>query len=123
MAKKTNSPTSATVAGARGQVTAGAAAVAVPATPKMTEDQVEKAMSGRPDWVETGGAIQRTFQFKNFVDAMAFVNSVATAAETVNHHPDILVRYNKVTITLSTHDAGGITARDFDLAAKLDAMI
>lgn len=90
---------------------------------KMTEDEVAAALAGRPEWVETGEAIQRTFQFKSFVEAMKFVNRVAEAAELANHHPDILVRYNKVTMTLSTHDAGGISAKDFDLAAKMDSMV
>ena len=88
---------------------------------KMTESQVTEALVANPEWTETGGAIQRTYQFKDFVDAMKFVNQVAEAAETAQHHPDILVRWNKVTLTLSTHDAGGITQRDFELASKSDA--
>ena len=68
----------------------------------------------RPD---TGETIQRTYQFSDFVKAMGFVGKVADAAEKNQHHPDILIRYNKVTLTLSTHDAGGITMKDFDLAA------
>jgi 4a-hydroxytetrahydrobiopterin dehydratase len=67
-----------------------------------------------------GGALQRTFKFDNFVDAMAFVNTVADLAEQAQHHPDILVRYSKVSLTLSTHDAGGISHKDFDLAREVD---
>ncbi|MGQ0627650.1 MAG: 4a-hydroxytetrahydrobiopterin dehydratase [Phycisphaerales bacterium] len=90
---------------------------------KLSEKEVLHALKDRPEWVEAGEAIQRTFQFKNFVDSMAFVNRVADAAEKAAHHPDILIRYAKVTMTLSTHDAGGLSRKDFDLAAKMDAMV
>lgn len=93
------------------------------ATERLTEEAVESRLSSLPEWSAAGDAIQRTFQFKNFVEAMEFVNRVAEAAETADHHPDILVRYNKVTLTLSTHDAGGITERDFKLAAKIDTFV
>jgi 4a-hydroxytetrahydrobiopterin dehydratase len=93
-----------------------------PKVPKLSDAQVSAALSNRPAWVETGEAIQRTFQFKTFVEAMAFVNKAAELAEADQHHPDILVRYNKVTITLSTHDAGGISHKDFEMAAKLDGL-
>jgi 4a-hydroxytetrahydrobiopterin dehydratase len=90
---------------------------------KMSEAQVEAALKEIPDWSEVNGELQRTFQFGNFVEAMAFVNRVAEAAEADQHHPDILVRYNKVTLTLSTHDAGGITKKDFVLAKKGDSFV
>lgn len=93
------------------------------APPKLSEGEIENHLASRPEWSETGGAIQRTYQFKTFVDSMRFVNKAAEAAEADQHHPDILIRYNKVTMTLSTHDAGGITAKDFALAAKMDAMV
>lgn len=85
-------------------------------TEKMDEGAVKTALESVPEWNEVGGEIQRTYQFDDFVQSMAFVNRVAEAAEAAQHHPDILVRYNKVTLTLSTHDAGGITKRDFELA-------
>ncbi|HYE02055.1 MAG TPA: 4a-hydroxytetrahydrobiopterin dehydratase [Phycisphaerales bacterium] len=88
---------------------------------KLSEAQVESQLMSHPEWSEAGGALQRTYQFRNFAEAMAFVNKVAAAAERSNHHPDILVRYNKVTLTLSTHDAGGITLKDFELAGVVDA--
>lgn len=90
---------------------------------KMTDGQVNTALKMFPEWSETGGAIQRTYAFKDFVESMAFVNRVAQAAEADQHHPDILIRWNKVTLTLSTHDAGGITQKDFDLASKCDAFL
>lgn len=88
---------------------------------KLSEDQIQEALKTIPEWAETGGQIHRTYRFKDFVDSMKFVSLVATQAETDQHHPDILIRWNKVTLTVSTHDAGGITQKDFDLAAKSDA--
>ena len=88
---------------------------------KMSDEQIHAALAGAPDWSELNGAIQRTFQFPDFKAAMAFVNRVAEAAEASQHHPDILIRYNKVTFTLSTHDAAGITQKDFDLARTIDS--
>lgn len=87
---------------------------------KLTAEQVESSLAGLPDWVEVSGEIQRTFVFDDFVASMKFVNQVADAAEQANHHPDILIRYNKVTLTLTTHDAGGITENDFALAQTAD---
>ena len=89
---------------------------------KLTEPQVQAGLKELPDWSAVSEAIQRTYQFASFLESMAFVNSVAQAAEADQHHPDILIRYNKVTLTLSTHDAGGITKKDFALAKKIDAM-
>jgi 4a-hydroxytetrahydrobiopterin dehydratase len=88
---------------------------------KMTAPEILAAMKAVPDWAETGGQIHRTFQFKDFVEAMKFVSKVAEQAELDQHHPDVLIRWNKVTLTLSTHDAGGITGKDFALAANADA--
>jgi 4a-hydroxytetrahydrobiopterin dehydratase len=89
---------------------------------KMSDEQIHAALAQAPDWSELNGAIQRTFQFTDFKAAMAVVNRVADAAEAMQHHPDILIRYNKVTFTLSTHDAAGITSKDFDLARSIDAL-
>lgn len=88
---------------------------------KMSEAQVTEALKATPEWSLVGEAIQRTYQFKDFVGAMKFVNAVAEAAEASQHHPDILIRYSRVTLTLATHDAGGITVKDFDLAKRADA--
>ena len=90
---------------------------------KMTESDVRSALDRAAQWSQTGESIQRTLKFKNFLESMAFVNAIAAKAEKVNHHPDILIRYNKVTLTLSTHDAGGLTRKDFDLAAIIDGMV
>jgi 4a-hydroxytetrahydrobiopterin dehydratase len=87
---------------------------------KLTEAQITEALKGVPEWSLVGEAIQKTYQFKDFVASMRFVATVADAAEHEQHHPDILIRYNRVTLTLATHDAGGITGKDFDLAKKAD---
>lgn len=89
---------------------------------KMSESEVHSALEHASHWSETGEAIQRTFQFENFLASLEFVNRVGVEAERVSHHPDILIRYNKVTLTLSTHDAGGLTRKDFDMAATIDKM-
>ncbi len=87
---------------------------------KLTDAQLAEALKAVPEWSEVSEAIQRTYRFGDFRQSMAFVAQVADAAEQAQHHPDILVRFNKVTLTLSTHDAGGITNKDFDLAARCD---
>jgi 4a-hydroxytetrahydrobiopterin dehydratase len=89
---------------------------------RMSEVQVREALAAHPEWSESAGAVHRTYQFPDFVAAMRFVNAVAQIAEADQHHPDILIRWNKVTLSLSTHDAGGITDKDFALAAKVDAL-
>ena len=70
------------------------------------------------EWSEVDGALERTFQFENFVAALAFVNRVGDLAEAENHHPDIAIHYNRVTLRWWTHTAGGITDRDRELAEK-----
>lgn len=76
-----------------------------------------------PDWKIENGELVRTFQFKDFLGSMQFVNKVADLAEAAAHHPDIDIRYNKVRLGLVTHDAGGLTAKDFQLAAKADSLL
>lgn len=90
---------------------------------KLSESEIASALASAPAWVETGESIQRTISFKNFRESMAFVIQVAAEAERVDHHPDILIRYNKVTLTLSTHDASGLTSKDFDLARTIDRVV
>ena len=87
---------------------------------KLTDDQRDEALTRLSDWQEQGGAISRTFHLKDFSRAIDFVNAVAEMAEDVDHHPDIDVRYNKVTIMLTTHSAGGLTRSDIELAAGID---
>lgn len=93
------------------------------AQPKMTPPEIDAALKSVPEWSLVGEAIQRTYQFPDFLSSMRFVNAVADAAERAQHHPDLIIRYNKVTLTLATHDAGGITGKDFALAQAADALV
>ena len=88
--------------------------------PKMTAAQIKSALAAVPDWKRTGPVIARTYQFKDFPAAIRFVDAVALLAEEAWHHPDIDVRWNKVTLALTTHDEGGLTKKDFVLARKFD---
>ena len=89
------------------------------AVTKLSDAQIAERLRGFPGWRRESGTLSRLFVFADFVAAMRFVNAVADAAEAANHHPDIRVQYNKVTLQLVTHDAGGITASDFALAATV----
>jgi 4a-hydroxytetrahydrobiopterin dehydratase len=90
--------------------------------PKLNSAQIKTALKKIPDWKKKGSTIARTFQFKDFVVAMKFVNRVAVLAEKAWHHPDIDIRWNKVTLVLTTHSEGGLTEKDFALAAKFDRL-
>jgi 4a-hydroxytetrahydrobiopterin dehydratase len=85
----------------------------------LTESEIHQALSRLSGWHHHGIAIQRVFQFSDFKAAMEFVNKVADAAEKSNHHPDIDVRYNKVTMSLVSHDSGGVTSRDIRMAERI----
>jgi 4a-hydroxytetrahydrobiopterin dehydratase len=87
------------------------------------ESKIQTAHPTLPDWRSDGQIISRTYEFKDFPAAMKFVNTVAELAEQVQHHPDIDVRWNKVTLALTTHDAGGLTEKDFALARACDACV
>lgn len=89
---------------------------------ELTPDQVKAALPSAKDWKKQSAAISRTYQFRDFAAAMDFVNKVAELAEAANHHPDIDIRWNKVTLTLATHSEGGLTTKDFDLAGKINAL-
>jgi 4a-hydroxytetrahydrobiopterin dehydratase len=89
---------------------------------KLTIAQIKSALNTAPEWRKQGATITRTFVFKDFPAAIKFVNAVAKLAEKAWHHPDIDIRWNKVTLTLTTHDAGGLTEKDFALAKKFDRL-
>ena len=89
---------------------------------ELTPDQIKAALPSVKNWNKASASIVRTFAFKDFSEAMAFVNKVASIAERDNHHPDIDIRWNKVTLTLATHSEGGLTKKDFDLALKIDGL-
>ena len=88
----------------------------------LSESEVQDRLSSVSGWRRKGEAIVREFEFKDFPAAIGFVNQIAKAAEAARHHPDIDVRWNKVRLSLSTHDQGGLTAKDFDLALALDLL-
>jgi 4a-hydroxytetrahydrobiopterin dehydratase len=87
---------------------------------KMEPAKIILALSTLPEWSRSGEMISRTFAFKDFPAAMKFVNAVAELAEQAQHHPDVDIRWNKVTLALTTHDAGGLTEKDFELARQID---
>ena len=87
---------------------------------KLNAPQIKAALATVPDWSKRGKTIVRTFVFKDFPAAIKFVNAVAKLAEKAWHHPDIDIRWNKVTLTLTTHDAGGLSARDIAMARAID---
>ena len=89
---------------------------------KLGASEVKTALATVPDWKKKGATIARTYQFKNFPAAMKFVRAVAGFAEQAWHHPDIDIRWNRVPLALTTHDAGGLTEKDFALARKFDAL-
>lgn len=87
----------------------------------LSEDEVRKRLAALRGWERAGKEIRKAYTFPDFRGSMAFVNRVAELAEKMNHHPDILVSYSRVTLTLTSHDAGGLTERDFRLAGQIDA--
>ena len=86
----------------------------------LLDSEIRQALETLPGWRKNGNVIQRVFEFPDFAKAMELVNKVAAAAEASNHHPDILINYNKVTFTLVTHSAGGLTGNDFALARQIN---
>jgi 4a-hydroxytetrahydrobiopterin dehydratase len=82
--------------------------------------EIEEVLKAHPEWHLEGGKLGRKWSFKDFVEAMAFVNRVAAVAEAAGHHPDIDIRYNQVILGLISHDAGGITRRDAAMAGRID---
>ena len=86
----------------------------------MTQDEAKKHLGEIRGWELEENAIEKKFTFKDFAEAMTFVNAVAAIAEAEGHHPDIDIRYNKVELELSTHAIGGLSMNDFVLAAKID---
>ena len=87
---------------------------------KLTRDEIQQAARNLPGWTLENGELIQQRTFKDFVAAMAFVNDVAQLAEAAAHHPDIDIRYNRVRLALVTHDAGGLTSKDTNLAQKIN---
>jgi 4a-hydroxytetrahydrobiopterin dehydratase len=86
---------------------------------RLEETDVARRLTALPGWERRGDEIRRTFAFADFKESLAFVNRVGALAEELDHHPDIDIRYSRVTLALTTHDAGGLTARDFELASRI----
>ena len=86
----------------------------------LTDSEIQQALGTLKGWQRQGKAIERIFEFPDFKAAMQFVNKIADAAEQANHHPDIDIRYNKVTMALVSHDAGGVTQRDVKMARRIN---
>ena len=90
--------------------------------PKLSRTEAEQRLKGLKGWTLEGDAIKRQFTFKDFNEAIAFVNRLAPEAEKADHHPDILINYRRVTLTYSTHSEGGLTEKDFAGAATADRL-
>ena len=89
---------------------------------KLTDADIRQRLTGHSGWSFKDNALVREFAFPSFPDAIAFVTRLAFDAESADHHPDLTVKYRKVTVTWSTHSDGGVTAKDFDGVAKTDAL-
>ncbi len=90
--------------------------------PKLDPDAVEAALEALSGWTHADGQLHREFRFENFVEAFGFMTRAALVAESMDHHPDWSNVYNRVTVELSTHDAGGITRLDLELAEKMNGL-
>jgi 4a-hydroxytetrahydrobiopterin dehydratase len=87
---------------------------------KLNDDQIRERLKQLSGWERSGEQIRKTYRLASFAESMKFAGRVAALAEEADHHPDILIQYDKVTLTLSSHDAGGLTERDFKLARRID---
>lgn len=90
---------------------------------RLTDTERSEFLAAHPDWTLEGETITRTFVLSDFKEAMAFTTRLALAAEVMDHHPDIDIRWNKVTLALSTHSEGALTHLDRDLAAQIDGFV
>ncbi len=90
--------------------------------PALSDIEIQRGLGTLPGWSRKGDTLVKTYHFAAFPDGIAFLARVATIAESMNHHPDVDIRYTKVHFALSTHDQGGITTKDFDLAKAIEAL-
>ncbi len=86
------------------------------------DSEIEARLAEHPGWEREGAAIRKSFKRGDFVGSVNFVQSLVEPAEAMNHHPDLEISWDTVTVSLSTHSEGGVTAADFELAAKIDAL-
>ena len=89
--------------------------------PALNAQEISLHLKALSNWKKRARTIRRTFEFEGFLEAIAFVNRIAKRAQKLNHHPDIDIRFSKVTLKLTTHDEGGLTEKDFTLARQCDA--
>ena len=94
----------------------------MPSRTPLTDQEITAALKSLDGWTLTGGKLHREYRFADFVHAFGFMATAAIAVEAMNHHPEWSNVWNRVTIDLTTHDAGGITAKDVELAGKLEAL-
>ena len=87
----------------------------------LTTSEIDDVLRAHPEWKMKDGKLVREWTFGNFIEAMAFVNQIAAIAEDAGHHPDIDIRYNRVTLALVSHDAGGVTERDVRMAGRINS--
>jgi 4a-hydroxytetrahydrobiopterin dehydratase len=88
---------------------------------KLSDTQIAEKLKSLPGWEQHDNSIRKLFRFKEFMDGIKFLNRVAEKAEAADHHPDVTINYTRVTMSCSTHDQGGITEKDFKLAAEIEA--
>ncbi|HEV3156666.1 MAG TPA: 4a-hydroxytetrahydrobiopterin dehydratase [Candidatus Baltobacteraceae bacterium] len=88
----------------------------------LSHEQLKGTLARHPEWRHRGNALERLFQCADFAAAIRFINEIAAAAESMRHHPDLVIAWNRVTVTLSSHDVGGITERDLTLATAIDRL-
>lgn len=89
---------------------------------RLGDSEIEAKLAEHPGWERAGDAIRKDFQRSDFVGSVNFVRSLVEPAEAMNHHPDLEISWDTVTVSLSTHSEGGVTAADFELATKIDAL-
>lgn len=94
----------------------------MPRVARLTDEQIREGLARLNGWAVENGFLTRKFRFKAFMEGMAFVNKVAEVAETMNHHPDIYIRFGMITISLITHGAQGLTHLDFEQATQVEAL-
>jgi 4a-hydroxytetrahydrobiopterin dehydratase len=92
----------------------------MPKAPLLQTEEIDRLVAGLPGWERAGDTLVKQFRFTDFAEALGFVNRIAEPAERMNHHPDVAIHWNEVTLTLWTHASGGLTAKDFELARAVE---
>lgn len=88
----------------------------------LSDAEIEERLAGLSGWERNGEAIEKSFRREDFVGSVRFVDALVEPAESMNHHPDLAISWDTVTVTISTHSEGGLTANDFELAGRIDAL-